>query len=74
MALQNDSTISTTSEGREPLRHVVVVPAGARPMSAQSSGGNGGGRGYGRGGFGGNRGSGSGNGGSGRGGGFRGNR
>jgi len=33
VALQNDGTISTSSEGREPLRHVVVIPAGARPMS-----------------------------------------
>ncbi len=33
MALQNDGTISTSSEGREPLRHVVVIPAGARPTS-----------------------------------------
>jgi hypothetical protein len=78
MALQNDGTISTTSEGREPLRHVVVVPAGARPMSTQSSGGESGGRGYGRGGFGGNRGGGFGNGGNSgggsRSGGFRGNR
>ena len=45
VALQNDGTISTSSEGREPLRHVVVIPAGARPMSsgndrgARSSGG-----------------------------------
>lgn len=45
MALQNDGTISTSSEGREPLRHVVVIPAGARPLSsgndrgARSSGG-----------------------------------
>lgn len=34
VALQNDGTISTSSEGREPLRHVVVIPAGARPMSS----------------------------------------
>ncbi len=33
MALQNDGTISTSSEGREPLRHVVVIPAGARPSA-----------------------------------------
>jgi len=36
VALQNDGTISTSSEGREPLRHVVVIPAGARPISGGS--------------------------------------
>ncbi len=49
VALQNDGTISTSSEGREPLRHVVVIPAGARPISggndrgARSGGGRSGG-------------------------------
>ena len=35
IALEGDSEISTSSEGREPLRHVVVIPAGA-PRAAQS--------------------------------------
>jgi spoIIIJ-associated protein len=46
VALQNDGTISTSSEGREPLRHVVVIPAGARPTSGGNDRGarSGGGR------------------------------
>lgn len=31
LALQEDATVATTSEGRDPLRHVVVSPAGMRP-------------------------------------------
>ena len=62
IALEGDSEISTSSEGREPLRHVVVIPAGA-PRAAQSGFGGGsnassgeqrggfGGRGGNRGGF-----------------------
>ncbi len=38
VALQNDGTISTSSEGREPQRHVVVIPAGARSSGARASG------------------------------------
>ena len=59
MALQNDGTISTSSEGREPLRHVVVIPAGARPASGGGrpngsfGGRDNGGRDNNRGGFGG---------------------
>jgi spoIIIJ-associated protein len=71
LALREDNTVTTSSEGREPLRHVVVTPAGARPASA-----GGGERSYGadRGGFnqrgrggygGGNRSGGSGRGGGG---------
>lgn len=36
MALQNDGTVSTSSEGREPLRHVVVIPAGARTSAPEN--------------------------------------
>lgn len=70
MALQNDKEITTTSEGREPMRYIVISPAGYRAPEggerggfARSYGGNrGGGRGYGgnRGGGGGNRSGGSG--------------
>ncbi|MDF2439047.1 MAG: spoIIIJ-associated protein [Abditibacteriota bacterium] len=73
MALREDTTISTGSEGREPLRHVVISPAGMRPSGGErperlGGGGGGGGRGGNRGGgFGGNRG---GFGGGNRGGGF----
>lgn len=57
VALQNDGTISTSSEGREPLRHVVVIPAGARPISGGNdrgarSGGERSGGGHPNGGFG----------------------
>ena len=36
IALEGDSEISTSSEGREPLRHVVVIPAGA-PRAAHNA-------------------------------------
>ncbi|HEX8551702.1 MAG TPA: RNA-binding cell elongation regulator Jag/EloR [Abditibacteriaceae bacterium] len=51
MALQDDTTLATSSEGREPMRYVVVAPAGYK--MPESGGGRGGNRG---GGFGGNRG------------------
>jgi spoIIIJ-associated protein len=56
MILRDDTAITTGSEGREPLRHVVVSPAGMRPTSGERSNGNRGG--YNRGGYGsqGNRG------------------
>lgn len=61
LALENDGQISTSSEGREPLRHVIVIPAGAprlaqsRDNGGRSEGGrNEGGRGFGN--RGGNRG------------------
>lgn len=74
MALREDGTISTGSEGREPLRHVVISPAGMRPSGGERpERAGGGGRGGNRGGFGfgggGNRG-GSGYGGGNRGGGY----
>lgn len=57
MALREDTTISTGSEGREPLRHVVISPAGMRPSGGERPERSGGGRGGNRGGFsgGGNR-------------------
>ncbi len=75
MALQEDPLVTTSSEGREPLRHVVVSPTGSH-SSAPATGGERGQRpsgfgGRGRGGFGsggsggGNSGGGSGNRGSG---------
>ncbi len=71
MALREDTTISTGSEGREPLRHVVISPAGMRPSGGERPERSGGGRGGNRGGgFGGNRGFGGG----GNRGGFGGNR
>jgi spoIIIJ-associated protein len=71
MALREDTTIQTGSEGREPLRHVVVSPAGMRP--SPNDRGNGGRGGYGNRG-GGNRGGGYGNRNGGGGGGYGGNR
>ena len=58
MALQEDTTIATSSEGREPMRYVVIAPAGYR---APEGGERGGGfsRDGNRGGFGGNRGGGN---------------
>ena len=57
MALREDGTITTGSEGREPLRHVVISPAGMRPSGGERPERFGGKRGGGnRGGFGGNRG------------------
>lgn len=39
MALESDSQITTSSEGREPLRHVVVIPEGAaRPAPSRDAG------------------------------------
>jgi hypothetical protein len=63
MILREDTAITTGSEGREPLRHVVVSPAGMRPTSGDRGG---------RGGYGGNRGGYGSNGGGNRGGGNRG--
>ena len=39
MALRNESGIETSSEGREPLRHVVIFPEGMRPASNDRSNG-----------------------------------
>lgn len=72
LALFDDKTISTSSEGREPWRRVVVTPAGVRPSSPRDDRGgrerynerSGGNRSGGRGGFGGNRGGGYGSSGS----------
>lgn len=58
IALRDDTSVTTASEGREPLRHVVVTPAGMRPGEGGGYGGRRGG-GYGnrdRGGYGGDRG------------------
>ncbi|HEX8833853.1 MAG TPA: R3H domain-containing nucleic acid-binding protein, partial [Abditibacteriaceae bacterium] len=79
MALQGDTTISTSSEGREPMRCIVVSPAGYRAPEGGERESSGGGRGRSGGGFGGNRSGGyggnrGGSGGSRGGGGFGGNR
>jgi spoIIIJ-associated protein len=75
LALREDAEITTSSEGREPWRRVIVVPSNARPDSGggRGRGGFGGdrggyGRGGGGGGFGQNRGGSGGNRGGGRGG------
>ena len=39
MALRDENGITTSSEGREPLRHVVISPEGMRPASNERSGG-----------------------------------
>ena len=53
MSLRDDETITTGSEGREPLRHVVISPLGVRPTPLNDRGGynNRGNRGGNRGGF-----------------------
>lgn len=59
MELQQDATISTSSEGREPMRYIVVAPAGYQMREGERSSGRGGfnrGRSGGSGGRGGNRG------------------
>jgi spoIIIJ-associated protein len=57
MALRDDAEIATTSEGREPQRHIIITPANARPgerpfndrpFGNRGFGGRGGGRGGGR--------------------------
>lgn len=57
MELQQDATISTSSEGREPMRYIVVAPAGYQMREGERPGG--------RGGFNRNRGGGGGRGGGG---------
>ena len=39
MALRDENGITTSSEGREPLRHVVISPEGMRPASNERAGG-----------------------------------
>ena len=39
MALRDENGIVTSSEGREPLRHVVISPEGVRPASNERGGG-----------------------------------
>jgi spoIIIJ-associated protein len=85
MALQNDKTVTTASEGRDPARYVVVSPANGRSggngerssgerSGSERGGGERGGFGGGRGGFNGNRGGSGGGGGRSGFGGFGGNR
>lgn len=62
IALRHDTTVTTGSEGREPLRHVVITPAGTPRTSGGDRGGYGQ-RGGGRGGYSGGSGGGGGRGG-----------
>jgi spoIIIJ-associated protein len=56
IALREDASVTTSSEGREPLRHVVITPAGARSEGQDRGGYGRSRRGYGGGGGGGGRG------------------